>query len=264
MARVAVAGSTGAIGRLITAHLRDTGYTPVELSRSTGVDLSSGAGLEGKLSDAAAVIDVSAVASPSDPSPTGPIVQAARGLLAAMRDQGCKRYVMLSIFGVQDEELRGYPFYEARFQQERVTLSARGEYGVDGVVVRSPQWYEFVLNPAAATQKWDHVGNLNVEVQDWQIQPAAMQSVAEFLVETALDKTTPESHGSILTVAGRETMSLCDMTAKYMAVKGLSGQLQRISPVMPALGEGRLCPGKDAILLEPDFDQWLEGVKPDA
>ena len=75
---------------------------------------------------------------------------------------------MLSIYGVQDARLRQYPFYNARYEQELVTLAAPNDYGVEGVVVRSVQWFEFALNPAGAKETTAVDGTRQVEVQeDW-------------------------------------------------------------------------------------------------
>ena len=63
--RVAVAGGTGWIGRLVVEHLRDSGHDVGILARSTGVDLTTGAGLESGLSGASAVIDVSTMTTTS-------------------------------------------------------------------------------------------------------------------------------------------------------------------------------------------------------
>ncbi len=54
--RVAVAGGTGLVGRLVVAGLAASGDEPVVLARSTGVDLLMGAGTA--LDDCDAVVDV--------------------------------------------------------------------------------------------------------------------------------------------------------------------------------------------------------------
>ena len=55
--RLAVAGATGNIGTLTAAALSD-GHDVVRISRSLGVDLSTGIGLDEALSGVDAVIDV--------------------------------------------------------------------------------------------------------------------------------------------------------------------------------------------------------------
>ena len=44
--RIAVAGGTGLVGRYVVTALIDAGHDPVVLSRTQGVDLVSGTGLD--------------------------------------------------------------------------------------------------------------------------------------------------------------------------------------------------------------------------
>ena len=59
--RVAVAGGTGVDGRHVVAALQDAGHEAVVLTRSAGVDLENGAGLEAALAGVTAVVDASNV-----------------------------------------------------------------------------------------------------------------------------------------------------------------------------------------------------------
>ena len=61
--RIAVAGGTGLVGRYVVTELIDAGHDPVVLSRTQGVDLASGTGLDQVLKDAQVLIDVSNVAT---------------------------------------------------------------------------------------------------------------------------------------------------------------------------------------------------------
>ena len=63
--RIAVAGGTGTVGRHVVDVARERGHDVVILSRSTGVDLMTGAGLNLAIDGAAAVIDVASVATQS-------------------------------------------------------------------------------------------------------------------------------------------------------------------------------------------------------
>jgi nucleoside-diphosphate-sugar epimerase len=47
--KTAVAGGTGCVGRFVVEALRANGDEPVVLARSTGVDLTTGAGLDDAL-----------------------------------------------------------------------------------------------------------------------------------------------------------------------------------------------------------------------
>ena len=56
--KVAVAGGTGLLGRLVVQALSEMGDQPIVLARSQGVDLTSGAGV------AAALVGCDAVSMP--------------------------------------------------------------------------------------------------------------------------------------------------------------------------------------------------------
>ena len=47
--RIAVAGATGTVGQHVVAVARERGHDVVGLTRSTGVDLTTGAGLAERL-----------------------------------------------------------------------------------------------------------------------------------------------------------------------------------------------------------------------
>ena len=67
--RVAVAGGTGAVGAHTVLALQRAGHVPVVLTRSQGVDLETGAGLDNALAGVDALIDVTNF-RPNDPTAT--------------------------------------------------------------------------------------------------------------------------------------------------------------------------------------------------
>lgn len=241
---IAVAGASGAIGTLIVRAAEEGGHEVVALDRAHGCDLLEGRGLVEKLRGADAVIDASQVAAPDHDEPTGPILEAARNLARAAEEAGVGRLVMLSINGVQDEGLRAFPFYAARFAQEQAVADA----SIPHTVVRSAQWFEFALNPAAATEHPDAV-----EVQDWAIQPLAAKTVGEFLVAAALGE-----HGDgVVTIAGRERFRLPELTARVLAHRGDERPVRTVDAPLPGLADGSLYAPEDALLLGPSLQEWL-------
>lgn len=182
MTKIAVAGATGIIGKVIVAEAEKAGHEVGEISRAKGVNLLTGDGLDAALAGVEAVIDASQVVNPVADDPITPIIDAAKVLTTAAEKQGVKRLVMLSINGVEKPQLQEFPFYKVRFEQEGIFADS----SVESVVVRSVQWFEFALNPAGS-----EVTNAEIKAQNWAIQPAAMDSVATFLVEAAEGK-----HGS--------------------------------------------------------------------
>ena len=63
--RIAIAGATGTVGHHILETARDRGHEVVALSRSSGQDVSTGAGLVEAVAGADAVIDVTNVLTTS-------------------------------------------------------------------------------------------------------------------------------------------------------------------------------------------------------
>lgn len=242
--RLAIAGASGAIGSLTRRAALEAGADVVELDRSHGVDLLTGEGLDQALDGVQAVIDVSQVAAPDHESPTEPTLRAAGNLLDAARGAGVQRVVMLSINGVQDPGLQQFPFYAARAAQEQEVA----ESGLEHVVLRSAQWFEFGLNPAAVTEHDDEV-----LAQDWAIQPLAAASVARFLVEAARGE-----HGQgVVTIAGPERMRLPELTERTLRARKDTRPVRTVDAVLPGLADDTLYAPEDATILGPDLDQWL-------
>lgn len=245
MARIAIAGASGAIGQLTLQAAEEAGHEVIALDRRHGVDLLSREGLDAALAGAEAVIDTSQVCSPLAEDPTTPILQAARNLAEAAEQAGLQRLVLLSINGVEKENLQEFPFYAARFQQEQAVAEAP----VPHTVVRSAQWFEFALNPAGTTQQEDVV-----QAQDWAIQPLPAAEVARFLVEAAEGQ-----HGEgVVTVAGPERMRLPQLTEKTLRAQGDARPVEVVEAPLPALADGSLYAPQDAVLLGPPLEQWLQ------
>ncbi|MDO4917131.1 MAG: NAD(P)H-binding protein [Rothia sp. (in: high G+C Gram-positive bacteria)] len=245
MSKLAVAGATGVIGKVIVQKAEEAGHDVVKLCRAEGVDLLENDGLAETLQGVDAVIDASQVGDPMADDPITPIVRAAQNLISACATYEVKRLVMLSINGVEKPELQEFPFYKARFEQEELVRNA----DFSTTVVRSAQWFEFALNPAAS-----EVTDSEVKAQNWAIQPAAMDSVAQFLVEAAEGR---HGEGTVV-VAGSERLTLPELTERYLSATDDSREVTTVDAVLPALADGSLHAPDDAVILEPSLDEWLK------
>jgi uncharacterized protein YbjT (DUF2867 family) len=247
--RVAVIGATGTAGRRATDKLRSRDVTPVEISRSKGVDLHTGAGLREALTDVEIVIDASNARFPEDDSTSigEALTTATRNVVEACARQQVTHLVLLSISGIHNRVFDDFPYYVAKRDQENIVSKS----SVPSTIVESTQWYEFATNPTAVTFRNDHV-----VVQDWLIQPIAADTVADVLVEAALDapSTCPR------VIAGPDVIRLPDLTTKLLARRGEQRPVRVVAPPLAALAEGALLAPDNATMLGPDLDTWLETI----
>ena len=116
--RIAVAGGTGTVGRAVVAELARTGHESVVLAPSTGVDLTTGAGLAGALEGVDAVIDVSNAAVWTREASESFFTAVTEHLLEACVADGVRHLVVLSIVGADVVDLDYY--YGKRRQEELV------------------------------------------------------------------------------------------------------------------------------------------------
>src|SRR5699024_7428308 len=147
-----------------------------EISRSTGVDITTGEGLEAALAGAEVAIDASSP-WPAEGAAIGAFLSGVmRRVVEASKNGGLKHIGYLSITNSGKPEVAKYDYDRANALQER----GLAEGSVPCSIGRSAQWMEFALNPAAAQEHVDEV-----LVAHWYIQPIAVDDVAKTLVEVA-------------------------------------------------------------------------------
>ena len=116
--RIAVAGATGNIGALTVSALEQGGHDVVPISRSLGVDLTTGDGLDAALTGVESVVDVT---NSTATDPDGAVAwfgSVSRNLLAAEHRVGVRHHVLLSIAGV--DRVAGNAHYAGKREQERL------------------------------------------------------------------------------------------------------------------------------------------------
>ncbi len=116
--KITVVGASGLIGTKVVELLNNEGNAVVASSRSSGVDVLTGAGLDYALAGADALVDVTN--SPSfDAGPAMEFFTAsATNLVDAARRAGVGHYVALSIVGVDGLPDSGY--FRAKVAQEKI------------------------------------------------------------------------------------------------------------------------------------------------
>ncbi len=244
MMRIAVAGATGRIGTLTIAALEAAGHQPVPVSRATGADAYTGAGLDAALRGADAVIDAINNSSQNEAEIVDFFGTTTANLQAAEERAGVRHHVLLSIVGVDHGQK--VPHYAGKREQER--LVTRGS--VPWSIVRATQFHDF----AAMVAEWTARDGV-ATIAPLLVQPIALGDVADVLAEVAAGPPLR----AVIDIAGPQTQDLVDMARRTFAVRG-----QDITLVptwrgvfgLDMAGEA-LLPGEGARLTPTTFEDWL-------
>lgn len=247
--KIAIAGGTGTVGRPTVDAVRAAGHEPVVLSRSGGVDLSTGAGLEAALDGVDAVIDTVNISTLSAGSATEFFTAATGNLLAAARRAGVAHVVLLSIVGI---DRMPYDYYAGKIAQERVVEAS----ALPWTILRATQFHEF----AGQLYERAKVGPLHVAPRA-RVQPVAAREVGEHL--TAIAAGSPQ--GRARDLAGPREERLDEMVRAFARREGHRGWIPRVSlpgPQMKGMRAGLALPSADAVLGRQTFTEWLAERRP--
>jgi uncharacterized protein YbjT (DUF2867 family) len=254
--RIAVTGATGRVGSPLVEILEQRGHEVVAISRSNGVDVVSGEGLDEALVGVETIIDAATGPSPDQEQATAFFTASARNLQRAGAGAGAKRIVVVSIIGI-DKFQSGYN--AAKVAQEQ----ALREGPLPVRIVRAAQFHEFV-EPLLGWTIQDGVAH----VPEMQTQLVAATVVAETLADAAEE---PEiENGRITEVAGPQAERLADAAAALLATRGDSIEIRESrggllaepgSPDADAYAEGAALPNPGAKLAGPSFEDWLATSK---
>ncbi|OAH49800.1 SDR family oxidoreductase [Microbacterium oleivorans] len=242
--KIAVAGGTGTVGRLVVERVRAAGHEPVVLSRAAGVDLRDRAATDRALVGVDALIDAASVGTTRAATSTEFFHAASGTLLAAARAAGVAHAVLLSIVGI-DRNPNGY--YAGKVVQEE--LFERGT--VPWTILRATQFHEFAGQVASQAR----LGPLQLAPRA-RVQPVAAAEVAARLV--ALAVSGPQ--GRAADFAGPREERLERMIRAWVR---RDGSRPPVIPVaipgaqMRGMRAGLNLPAAGATLAGPTFDDWL-------
>jgi uncharacterized protein YbjT (DUF2867 family) len=242
--RIAVAGATGNVGALTVAALEQGGHDVVRISRSLGVDLSTGAGLDDALVGVQAVVDASNAPVLDEAGTVAYFGNATSNLLAAGERAGVRHHVLLSIVGIHRVE--GNPHYAGKREQERLVSAGP----VPWTIVPVTQFHDF----AAMVASWSEQDGV-ATLAPLLVQPIAPADVADVLAEIA----TGEPRGRYVDVAGPEPQDLVDMARRTNQVRGREVKLVPTWSgfLGPEMAGNVLLPGDGARIAPTTFDDWL-------
>jgi uncharacterized protein YbjT (DUF2867 family) len=246
--RIAVAGATGNIGSRTVAVLEEQGHDVVPISRSQGVDLVTGDGLDRALQGAEVVIDTTNTAVPTVAASVDRFGGMTTRLLEAERRAGVRHHVLLSIAGV--DRVAGNAHYAGKREQERLVTG--GE--VPWTILPATQFHDF----AEMVAGWTEVDGV-ATMAPLLIQPVAPSDVAVVLAELAVGPP----RGRCVDLAGPEPQDLVDMARRTFEARG-----RRVALVPtwsgvfgPDMAGDVLLPAAGARLAPTTFDAWLAEVR---
>jgi uncharacterized protein YbjT (DUF2867 family) len=146
--RIAIAGGTGWLGPFVVEAAHAAGHTTTVISRSNGIDLTTGAGLQDALRGVSAVIDVSNITTTSRKKSIAFFDAATKNLIDAGQRAGISHHVTLSIVGVDRVD---FGYYAGKRRQEELVLTK----SVPGSVLRATQFHEFAaqLQPVGLAEE---------------------------------------------------------------------------------------------------------------
>jgi uncharacterized protein YbjT (DUF2867 family) len=251
--KIAVAGATGRVGRHVVDVLAARGHDVVPMSRATGVDVITGAGLPQALAGVGCVIDVATGPSPDEQPATEFFTTAAANLHSAGERAGVARMVVVSIIGC-DRFAGGYA--AAKVAHEKAMTSGP----IPTQLLRAAQFHEFVDQ----LMQWGRQGEV-CYVPKMRTQLVAARTVAEELADLATDPAWMRASGSatgvIPEIAGPREESLVYVAMLLASRRGDSVKIEAVNnPADPErLAEtGALLPGPHATLAGPTFEEWLD------
>lgn len=202
--KITVIGGTGLIGSQVVAMLQKAGHDVVAASPSTGVDLLTGAGLDGALAGAHTVVNVTN--SPTFDDRSADFFRTTVStLLRAGEEAGVRHQVALSIVGV--DQVPELDYYRAKVLQEDLLREGPTPYSI----VRATQFFEFM----DAVLSWTSADGV-VRLPATPLQPIASADVAATLAEVA----TGAPIDGTLDVAGPDVLALDEIGRITLAARG--------------------------------------------
>lgn len=238
--RIAIAGGTGTVGAHTVRVAREAGHEVVVLSRGSGVDLTTGRGLD--LVGVDAVIDASGTSTTSASKAVAFFSAVTANLQRAELAAGVGHHVALSIVGAASA---AHGYYAGKAAQERAVASG----AVPWSILRATQFFEFAEQVAVPFAGWRVVPAM-------RSQPVAAASVAARLVRLAEHGPVGEAPD----LAGPREMRMAELLRAVSEARGRPARVVEVP--LPggfgrALRDGAVLPGPGAELDPVTVEEWL-------
>ncbi|WP_329565017.1 SDR family oxidoreductase [Streptomyces sp. NBC_01361] len=240
--KFAVIGGTGLIGSQVVKNLNAAGHEAVPHSKSSGVDVISGQGVEEAVAGADVVVNLTNSPTFDEASPAF-FQTSMDNLLAAAGKGGVGHFVILSIVGVN--QVPELDYYRAKVLQEKLLVDASVPYSI----VRATQFMEFM----DAALSWTADGD-TVRLPATPIQPIASKDVANEVAQVAAG--TPLN--GIRNIGGPEIFTLDELGRITLSHKG-DNRTVVTDPTagMFAAVKGDVLTDENAHLASTRYTDWL-------
>jgi len=243
--RIVVTGGAGDLGSRVVREVVARGHQAVPASRRTGVDLTTGEGLEAVLAGADAVVHCADDTSRGDTV----TVYGTRRLADAAAEHGV-HLVHISIVGIDEHPLA---YYRRKLRAEQGIEDAGGAASV----LRATQFHSL----AAFFARKLSAGQIAVTIGDMALQPVDTDFVATRLADLALG-ARPTAYARATDVAGPDVLTVGEVATLLRAHRGASApKVVRLPPVgglLKAFAERRNVPFPgDADTGGQAFADWL-------
>jgi uncharacterized protein YbjT (DUF2867 family) len=203
--KITVMGASGLIGTKVVERLKEQGQQVVASSRSTGVDVLTGAGLADALAGADVLVDVTNSPSFEDDPVMKFFTTSATNLVDVAKRSGTGHYLALSIVNADGLPDSGY--MRAKVAQERIISAS----GIPYSIVRATQFAEFADGITESLTDGDEV-----RVSDALIQPIPGDQVAAAVARTAVG----EPINGVVNVGGPKKITFEQLARDSLARKG--------------------------------------------
>ncbi|SDM37878.1 Uncharacterized conserved protein YbjT, contains NAD(P)-binding and DUF2867 domains [Streptomyces sp. cf386] len=240
--KFAVIGGTGLIGSQVVRILNAAGHEATPHSKSTGVDVISGQGVDEAVAGADVVVNLTNSPTFDEASPAF-FRTSMDNLLSAAHKGGAGHFVILSIVGV--DQVPELDYYQAKALQEAVLAAGPVPYSI----VRATQFMEFIDAVLSWTADAD-----TVRLPATPIQPIAAKDVAEAVAEVAMGSPL----NGIRDIGGPEIFALDELGRITLSHKGDKRTVVSDPTAgMFAAVKGDVLTDKDAHLAATRYSDWL-------
>lgn len=245
MKRIAVLGATGDMGSRVAAVLAERGHEVVAVSRSAGVDVLTGEGLDEALTGVHTVVDCLNILTASKRQAVHFFSATARSVVDAARRQRVPRAVVLSILNVVDPVVRkGLGYYAGKATQEETYAWS----GLPTTIVETTGW--FTLAEQFLTQI--RLGPVAF-VPSMLMQPVHPDAVTDVLADAV--ETPPP--GDEVRLWGPERMRADDMARQLARATGRNTRVVGLPFPGAEFRNHALLPSGDGIQDGRRYADWL-------